>query len=297
MPDPHVHDHASDRGLARLWIALALALAYLAAEVAGGIAANSLALLADAGPMLTDVAALGLAVFALWAARRPATARRTYGFHRVEILAALANGATLIVVSALVAAEAYRRWAQPPAVRGGLMLAVAVGGLLVNLASLAVLHGGRHAGLNVRGAWLHVLTDTLGSVQAILAAVAIAAFGWRWADPVASVAIGLLVVVSAWRLVREALDVLMEAVPRELDLGEIASAIEGVPGVAAVHDLHVWTITSGFVALSAHVTVAAACGDDVLWSVRAALEERFGIRHSTIQVERPQAPQAIRRRP
>ncbi len=293
----HAHHHARDTRTVRLWAALALALTYMAAEVAGGVASNSLALLADAGHMLTDAAALGLSLFALWVARRPATDRRTYGYHRVEILAALANGATLIVISALIVAEAYRRWAHPPAVRGGLMLAVAAGGLLVNAASLAILHGGRDESLNVRGAWLHVLTDTLGSAQAVVAAILIGRLGWYWADPVASVLIGALVVVSAWGLVREALDVLMEAVPRGIALPDVAAAINGVPGVAAVHDLHVWTITSGFVALSAHVTVLPGCADDVLWRVRSALEERFGIRHSTIQVERPQAPQAISPRP
>jgi len=173
------------------------------------------------------------------------------------------------------------------------MLAVACGGLVVNLISLAVLHGGRNESLNVRGAWLHVLTDTLGSVQAVVAAVLIGALGWYWADPVASVLIGGLVVVSSWGLVRESLDVLMEGVPKGLDLEEVEGAIAAVDGVVAVHDLHVWTITSGFVALSAHVTVAPGSGDDVLWRIRTALEERFRIRHSTIQVERPQPPQAI----
>ena len=270
---------------------------YMVAEVVGGLAANSLALLADAGHMLTDVAALGLSLFALWVARRPATVRRTYGYHRVEILAVLANGATLIVLSVLIVVEAYRRWAQPPAVNGGLMLAVACGGLLVNLVSLAVLHGGRHESLNVRGAWLHVLTDTLGSVQAIVAGTLISALGWFWADPVASVLIGGLVIASAWGLLREALDVLMEAVPRGLDLGAVERTIRQVEGVSEIHDLHVWTITSGFVALSAHVTVQPDCDEEVLWRIREAMDRRFGIRHSTIQVEYPQTPQAIVTRP
>lgn len=272
---------------------MGLALLYMVAEIAGGLAANSLALLADAGHMLTDVAALGLSLFAIWISRRPATVRRTYGYHRVEILAALANGATLIVISVLIVAEAYRRWAQPPEVRGGLMLAVAGGGLLVNLISLAVLHGDRNESLNIRGAWLHVLTDTLGSVQAIVAAALIGTLGWYWADPVASVLIGGLVVASAWGLVRESLDVLMEAVPRGLELEQVEAAIKNVNGVSAVHDLHIWTITSGFVALSVHVTVVPECDDGVLWRIRSTLGERFGITHSTIQVEHPSSPQAI----
>jgi cobalt-zinc-cadmium efflux system protein len=272
----------------RLTLALVLAALYMLAEVAGGLLANSLALLADAGHMLTDVAALGLSLFAIWAAQRPATPRRTYGFHRMEILAALVNGATLVAMAALIFAEAYRRWAHPPDVKGGLMLAVACGGLVVNLASLWILRGGREESLNVRGAWLHVGTDTLGSVQAIAAGVLISAFGWKWADPLASVLIGLLVVLSSWGLLRDAVAVLMEGVPAHLQLDEVAEAMAGVPGVTAVHDLHVWTITSGFVALSAHVVVGPDCSEDVLWRVRTVIHDRFGIDHSTIQVERTQ---------
>jgi cobalt-zinc-cadmium efflux system protein len=265
----------------------------MVAEVVGGLASNSLALLADAGHMLADGAALGLSLFAIWAAQRPATPQRTFGYHRMEILAALANGATLIAVSVLIFAEAYRRWLAPPAVRGGLMLAVACGGLAVNLAALAILHGGRRAGLNIRGAWLHVLTDTLGSVQAIVAGALISWLGWTWADPLASVLIGLLVIFSSWSLVKESLGVLMEGVPAGIAIPDVVDAMTQVPGVRAVHDLHVWTITSGFVSLSAHVVVAPSCPEDVLWKVRAALHERFGIDHSTIQVERLPAPEPI----
>jgi cobalt-zinc-cadmium efflux system protein len=288
-----MHHSSLDGRFGRLWIVLGLATGTMVAEVVGGLAANSLALLADAGHMLTDVAAIALSLFALLVAKRPATARRTYGNRRIEILAALANGATLIALAVLIVVEALRRWAQPPAVKGGLLLAIASGGLIVNLISLAVLHPERHGGLNLRGAWLHVLTDTLGSVQAIVAGVLISALGWYWVDPVASVLIGGLVIVSAWSLVRDSLDVLMEAVPRGIDLAEVGGVIGGIEGVAAVHDLHVWTITSGFVALSAHVTVLPECHEDVLWRIRASLHDRFGIEHSTIQVERAQNPQAI----
>ncbi|MBZ5587936.1 MAG: cation diffusion facilitator family transporter [Acidobacteriia bacterium] len=289
----HTHHDSFDGQLRRLSVALGLAAAYMVAEVVGGLAANSLALLADAGHMLTDVAALSLSLFALWVARRPASARRTYGNRRIEVLAALANGTTLIVLAVLIVVEACRRWAQPPAVKGGLLLVIASGGLVVNLISLAVLHRERNEGLNVRGAWLHVLTDALGSVQAIVAGVLISALGWFWADPAASVLIGGLVIVSAWSLVRESLDVLMEAVPRGIDLAEVERAIGAIDGVAAVHDLHVWTITSGFVALSAHVTVLSDSDTEVLWRIREALRDRFGIEHSTIQVEQSQHPQAI----
>jgi cobalt-zinc-cadmium efflux system protein len=281
---------AGSRHRKRLKLALVLAAVYMLAEVVGGILSNSLALLADAGHMLTDVAALGLSLFAIWAAQRPATPKRTYGYHRMEILAALANGATLVAMAALIFAEAYRRWSNPPSVKGGLMLAVACGGLVVNLASLWILRGGRKESLNVRGAFLHVVTDTLGSVQAIAAGVVISAFGWNWADPLASVLIGMLVIVSSWGLLKESVGVLMEGVPQHLHLDEVAEVMAGVPGVTAVHDLHVWTITSGFVALSAHVVVEPDCPDDVLWRVRTAIHDRFGIDHSTIQVERTSSP-------
>ncbi len=281
---------AGARHRKRLTLALVLAAVYMVAEVVGGIVSNSLALLADAGHMLTDVAALGLSLFAIWAAQRPATPKRTYGYRRMEILAALVNGATLIAIAVLIFAEAYRRWSNPPNVKGGLMLAVACGGLAVNLASLWILHGGRQESLNVRGAWLHVFTDTLGSAQAIAAGVLISGFGWYWADPLASVLIGLLVIVSSWGLLRESVHVLMEGVPEHVELDEVAEVMGAVPGVKAVHDLHVWTITSGFVALSAHVVVDPECSEDVLWSVRAAIHDRFGIEHSTIQVERGPVP-------
>ena len=277
----------------RMSYALALAVLYLLAEVAGGLLSNSLALLADAGHMLTDVVALGLSLFAMWAAQRPATPRRTFGYHRLEILAALANGATLIAVSVLIFIEAVRRWLAPPAVHGGLMLGVACGGLIVNLLAAWILHEGRGESLNVRGAWLHVLTDALGSVQAIAAGALISAFGWNWVDPLASVLIGLLVIFSAWRLASEALDVLMEGVPPEISLADVVDAVTAVPGVLAVHDLHGWTITSGFISLSAHVVITPDCGEKVLWDVRGVLHDRFGIDHSTIQVERAPAPEQI----
>ena len=277
----------------KLGLALALVVGYMAAEVVGGLASNSLALLADAGHMLADAAALGLSLFAMWAAERPATPRRTFGFHRMEILAALANGAALIAVSALISFTAYGRWAAPPPVKGGLMLAVACGGLAVNLAALLLLGGVRGESLNVRGAWLHVLTDTLGSVQAIVAAVLISALGWTWADPLASVLIALLVIFSAWSLLKESVAILMEGVPTHIALEDVVEAMTDVAGVVAVHDMHIWTITSGFVSLSAHVVVEPACDEDVLWRVRQTLHERFGIDHSTIQVEKAPSPGRI----
>ncbi|MBI3770266.1 MAG: cation transporter [Deltaproteobacteria bacterium] len=272
------------RGLA---VTLVLVTAYMIAEVVGGILANSLALLADAAHMLGDAGALGLALFALWFARRPATAKHTYGFHRTEILAALANGATLIAIAISIIVEAYGRFRTPVEVRAGLLIVIATGGLLVNLVGLWMLHDDRDGvSLNLRGAWLHVFTDALGSVQAIIAGVLLWTLGWVWVDPLASVLIALLVVFSAWELLRGATAVLMEGAPGHIDVDEVRNAILATPGVGAVDDLHVWTITSGLEALSAHVLL---CDDRpprlLLNDIRDMLRARFRIDHVTIQVE------------
>lgn len=298
----HGHTHApgasaSAGNFRRLAITLALIAAYMVAELVGGLLSNSLALLADAGHMFSDVAALALSLFAIRFARRPATARHTYGFYRTEILAALANGATLVAISLFILWEAVQRFQEPPAVQGALVTAVAAGGLVVNGIALWLLHGGRNDSLNVRGAWLHVLTDTLGSVQAIAAGVLIWAFGWRWADPAASVLIGLLVIYSSWALLRESVAVLMEGAPGHIDVDQVRDAIISTPNVQGVHDLHVWTITSGRESLSAHVVIGDACpGLVVLQRIRDTLHERFGIDHVTIQIEPqgfPEAPAAV----
>src|SRR5436305_5222539 len=239
-----------------------------------------------AGHMLSDAAALGLSLFAMSMARRPRTAKRTYGYHRLEILAALANGATLVAISILVIVEAVHRFGRPEAVGARGMMGVAAGGLLVSLVALRILHAGRDDNLNMRGAWLHVLTDALGTVQAIVAGALILGFGWQWADPVASVLIALLVVYSAWSLLKEATGVLMESAPAHIDLDRVQEAMAEVPGVLEVHDLHVWTITSGMESLSAHVVVEDHRFDcDVLSEIRAKLHERFGIHHITVQME------------
>ena len=282
----HSHQHAASRNRTRLALTLGLAAAYMVAEAVGGWLTGSLALMADAGHMLSDVAALGLSLFAMWMAQRPPTSRRTFGYHRLEILAALANGATLVAISILVLIEAFQRFRQPPEVDAPVMMAIAVGGLLVNLAGLWILRQGREESLNVRGAWLHVLTDALGSVQAIAAGALIWAFGWRWADPVASVLIALLVIYSSWSLLKEATGVLMESAPSHIDVDEVRDAMTGIRGVIEVHDLHVWTITSGMETLSAHVVVEEACYDcGVLAEIRSTLHDRFGIHHMTVQME------------
>lgn len=274
----------------RLAVALALAASFMVVEVAGGLLANSLALLADAGHMLSDAGALGLSLFAAWIARRPPSARRTYGYYRAEILAALANGAVLAAIAVFIVMEALRRLGDPPQVRPAVMIPVAALGLAVNLAMLAVLRGSRDANLNLRGAWLHVVTDALGSVQAIVAGVLIAVLGWRWADPAASMAIAALVLYSAWGLLKEAMSVLMESAPGGVDVDEVRAAMLAVDGVRGVHDLHVWSISTSFVALSAHVEAGGDEHGAVLARMRALLAQRFGIRHSTIQVETAPGP-------
>jgi cobalt-zinc-cadmium efflux system protein len=283
----HEHDHGGVSHARPLAITLGLVVLYMVVEVIGGVLSDSLALLADAGHMLSDAGALALTLFAMRFARRPATPQRTYGHYRAEILAALANGATLGVVAIFIFIEAYDRLREPPQVEAPLMLAVAGGGLAVNLAGLWVLHGGQHESLNIRGAWLHVFTDALGSVQAIAAGALIWAFGWNWTDPLASVLIGSLVIYSSWALIRQSVAVLMEGAPGHINVDDVHEALLALPHVSAVHDLHVWSITSGFVALSAHLTcVDAGEHDAVLRSAQALLGDRFGIRHTTIQLDR-----------
>lgn len=293
--------HGEDKGLAvqrvalgRLKLALALAVSFMVAEVVGGLLANSLALLADAVHMLADAAALGLALFAALIARRPPSPRRTYGYYRAEILAALANGAALAAIATFIVVEAVRRLANPPEIRPALMIPVAALGLLVNLAMLAVLSGSRNANLNLRGAWLHVVTDALGSLQAVVAGVLIATLGWSWADPAASMAIATLVLYSAWGLLKEAVSVLMEFAPRGVDVDEVRAALLAVEGVRGLHDLHIWSISTSFVALSVHLEAREEEHRAVLGRVREVLLQRFGIRHSTVQMEPAELPVPLR---
>jgi len=270
----------------RLAVTLVLVVAYMVAEIVGGILTGSLALLADAGHMISDAGSLGLALFALWISSRPGNSTHTYGYLRTEILAALANGAILVAVSVLIFFEAYQRWLDPPEVQGGVMMIIATGGLAVNLIGLMILSGGRHESLNLQGAWLHVLADTLGSAQAIAAGAVIWLFGWNWADPVASFVIGGLVIVSSWKLLKESVMVLMESSPGHVDVDEVRRTVLGVKGVVEVHDLHIWTITSGMVSLSAHVGCDPDSDRDrMLLEIAEVLKDRFGINHITVQIE------------
>lgn len=287
----HHHDHHTPATEAagnrrRLAIALGLTATYMVAEIVGGLLANSLALLADAGHMFSDAAALGLSLVAVMLAQRPATSERTYGFHRAEILAALTNGAALLALAVLIGREAWERLSEPPDVHGGLMLAVAAGGLVINLANLMILSGGRKQNLNVRGAWLHVMADTLGSIGAITAGAVIYFFDWRWADPVASFVIASLVLFSAWGLIRETLDVLMEGVPKGISVDEITEALNELPGVLDTHDLHVWSLTSGKNIATTHLVILeGADHQGIIDAANRTLANRFSIQHATIQVE------------
>ena len=272
-----------------LRLVLLITALFMLAEVAGGVVANSLALLADAGHMLTDVAAIGLALFASRLARRPATREKTYGYLRLEILAALVNGTALFVISGGIVWEAVRRLGQPPDVRPAILFGVAVAGLIANVVAMRILHegggGGHDHSLNVRGAYLHILSDMLGSVGAIVAGIVIFATGWNAVDAVVSIVIAVLIVISAWRLVRESVAVLLEGTPAHISLDDVQAGLAEIPGVSDVHDLHVWTVTSGVVAMSGHVVVGdPTINQQVLEAARRRLEG-LGIGHITMQIE------------
>jgi cobalt-zinc-cadmium efflux system protein len=277
-----------------LAIVLALTLAFTAVELVGGLLTGSLALLADAAHMLSDNLALTLALVAVWLAGRPSTPERTFGYQRVEILAALANGIILVALAIWIFVEAWGRLTDPPEVLAGWVAIVAVAGLSVNLASAAILERAGHDTLNMRAALRHVLADALGSAGVLLAAFVILVTGWRYADPLAGMAIALLILASSWTVLRDSVHILLEGAPRGIDARALGRRLTDVPGVVEVHDLHVWTITSGFPALAAHVLVER--GDDC-HARRRELEElllrEFGIEHTTLQVDHAAAPSVV----
>jgi cobalt-zinc-cadmium efflux system protein len=289
--DGHTHPHPSTHLSAvgghtrRLQIVLGLTAAYMLAEVVGGLLTNSLALLADAGHMLTDVLGLSMALIAIRFAQRPATPAKTYGFYRLEILAALANALILFGVAGYILYEAWQRLREPPEVSSLPMLVIAIGGLVVNLVGIRLLHAGSGESLNVKGAYLEVVSDLLGSVGVIIAALVISVTGWTLIDPIMSALIGLFILPRTWGLLRSVVDVLLEATPSGVDVADMQQVLESVPGVQSVHDLHVWTITSGFVAMSGHVTARGRSSEDVLHDLQAVVRSRFGIQHATLQVE------------
>jgi cobalt-zinc-cadmium efflux system protein len=287
----HHHHHGPEsahveRSTRALRAALVLTVVVLVAEVIGGWLSNSLALLADAGHVLTDAAALALSLFVVWFSRQPVTPARTYGYLRWEILAALINGATLLGISAWIVYEAIMRLRNPEPIGSALMLWIAAAGLVANAVAAVMLHPVGKSSLNVRGAYLHVLGDLLASVGTIAAAAIIWTTGWLQADPLASLVTTALIVRGAWRLVRESVDVLLESTPSHIALGNVRATLEGIPGVESVHDLHVWTVTSGVVALSAHAIVRDADRQQAVLERACDLMGHMGIHHITIQLER-----------
>src|SRR4051812_20811275 len=291
----HSHGHTAQAGplshdavasnQRRLLVVLSLTTVYLLAEVAGGLLTGSLALLADAGHMLADVFGLSMSLAAVRMAARPATARRTFGFHRAEILAAVANAVLLLGIAAFILYQAWSRFAAPEEIDSLPMVLVAAGGLVVNLIAFKTLHGAADSNLNMKGAILEVVADMLGSVGAILAGLTIWLTGWYQADAVVSVLIALFIVPRAWGLLWTGLNVLLEATPSHLDLGQVVAAMQTVPGVATVHDVHAWTIASGYVAMSAHVRANGRPSPEVLHDLQKLLREDLQVDHVTLQVE------------
>ncbi len=289
----HSHHHTQEmRSLTinRLWLALGINAVFFVLEVVGGIVTHSLALLADAGHMLTDVAALLLAIFVATLAGRPPTPRRTYGLLRAEVLGAFVNGAALVVIVGFIFLEAFRRIGHTPEINGPLMLFIAVLGLGANAASAWVLFGRRNENINLKGAFLHMTADALGSVGAIVAGLVIWTTGWKLIDPIASIVIGLLILWSGWGLISRTMNILLEATPEDIDYDEVKQALLDIEHVTGVDDLHIWTITSGIPSLSAHISLKPDCSDTTHWQMclddaRVMLNERFGIEHSTLQFE------------
>jgi cobalt-zinc-cadmium efflux system protein len=296
-PDGHDHAHHDHhRGASQrvLITVLALNSVYMLAEIIGGWYANSLALLSDAGHMFTDVAALALSLMAVRFAMRPATPAKTYGFYRLEILAALTNGVTLIGLALMICYEAYHRFRQPQPVGAATLIWVASGGLLINLISAWMLSHTHEENLNMRGAFLHVMSDLLGSVVAIAAGLLVLWRGWTWADPAFSVIISVLIISSSWKLVSGAVNVLLEGAPSHINTAAVELEMKGIAGVRGVHDLHIWTITSGRHAVTAHVVIDEMKeGPRILRELRVMLAERFSLTHSTIQLEDSSLPTVV----
>ena len=292
--DSHVHSRTLERGgeQRRLLLALCLALVAMVAEAAGGWFANSLALLSDAAHMIADAGAIGLSLFALRIGNRPADTRRTYGYYRLEILAALVNGALLLAIAAGIAVEGYHRLMHPQPVHVGVVVGLACFGIVLNAAGMWITHAGEGASMNLRSTFLHLAGDLINSVGVLLSAAIIHFTGQLAADPIISFLIAGTIVWSAIRLCREAVDVLLEGAPGHIPVRDVSGALEAVQGVTAVHDLHVWTITSGLIALSCHIVVTCEgpncrTHDQILTDAKAVLRDKFAIEHTTIQFESP----------
>jgi cobalt-zinc-cadmium efflux system protein len=284
----HSHGHSHTGNKKALMGSFILIAVFMVVEVVGGLLTNSLALLSDAGHMLSDAASLGLSFFALKLGEREVSRDKTFGYKRFEIIAAGLNGITLVVVSIYIFYEAFQRFFSPPEVQSQGMLVISTIGLIVNImAAWMLMKGDKEDNLNVRSAFLHVLGDLLGSVGAIAAALLILFFDWKLADPIASVIVGVLIIISGWRVIKESFQVLMEGAPEQIDMTQIKEALCRLPMVKEVHDLHVWTITSGYPVLSCHITILDhAVHDDILLQTQKILHDQFDIEHSTIQVEK-----------
>ena len=289
----HHHHHHGHSARHSLRLALIITSTFLVAEFIGALYTNSLALLADSGHMLTDVAALSLSLAATWFSTMRATPQKTYGFYRLEILAALLNGVFLVLIAIYIFFESYGRLLHPEPVKAGWMLAVAVMGLLANVASGYLLFGSHQTSLNVRGAFFHVLSDAIGSAGAILASLAILFAGYTAADPAISAVVGVLILGSSWILIRDAVDILLEGTPSHVNIVTLHDQLKGIDGVGSVHDLHVWTLTSGVLAMSCHVVMAsdAFSHNTVLTCVKALARDQFQIDHTTVQIEEPNMPE------
>ena len=287
MSASHTHALPSTENERALRFALALTGSFLIAEVIGGVLTGSLALISDAAHMLTDTAALAIALAAIRIARRPADRRRTYGYHRFEILAAAFNAMLLFAVALYILVEAYRRFTSPPEIHSVGMLVVASIGLIVNLISIRLLSGGQSNSLNVKGAYLEVWSDLLGSVGVIVGAVVIQLTGWSWVDPLVAVAIGLWVLPRTWILLKDSLNILLEGVPEGIDLGEVEQAMLVVPGVLGIHDLHLWVLTTGKTSLTAHVVYDQTYSPEeaLMPALETVLANRFKVVHTTLQCE------------
>jgi cobalt-zinc-cadmium efflux system protein len=283
----HGHDHARGASERRMWIVFGLTATFFVVEVVGGILTNSLALLSDAAHMFTDVMALAIAITAIRLSRLPADRKRTFGYHRFEILAAALNAVLLFLVALYILYEAYHRWVEPPAIESLGMLVVAVAGLVVNLIGMRLLAGGAEANLNVKGAYLEVWADALGSVGVIIGALIVYFTGWTRADPLIAVLIAFWVLPRAWMLFRQSVNVLLEGVPEGLDLPAIDGRLRAVSGVCDVHDLHIWAIGSGKASLTAHLILDSAQADvqRVLNDASDLLQREFGLTHTTLQAE------------
>ena len=287
--DAHRHPEPGPPGrtdTGRLRLALFLTLAFMGVEIVGGILSRSLSLMADAGHMLTDIAALGLSLFAAWLGGRPRTFEKTFGWRRFEIFAAFVNGAALWGLATIIGFEAFKRLRTPTLPASLPMMVVAASGLAVNIGVAAILRSGRDRSLNLKGAYLHVIADALGSVAVLVSAVIIARTGWAAADPIAAIVIAVLIALSSGRLVRESFQIMMESAPSHIDPEDVKALLLGIEGVESVHDLHVWTISSGWVSLSAHVAKRSeADSDALLAAAKTLLKERFGVEHLTLQIE------------